>query len=594
MRRKSLAWHIYLIFLAIVFTALLSTAFITAESMRSSHIASLKKDLRIRGRLLSDRVTPLMAAGDFKSLARLVSETGRSIQTRITCILPDGTVVADSVENVSRMPNLADRKEVKAAIGGEIGFSARHGNALGKNLFYVAVALPSEDNKADISGVIRLAVPAADLERKIDGLFSIFLICFAVTAFLSWLIVHFIVGRITAPLKAMTEGARSFARGDFSRKMPLTGAVETAALAEAMNNMTFFFDDWLQTIRNQRNELEAVFASMVEGVIAVDRNQTTIRLNEAAAAMLSVDRENSHGRPVLEIIRNIELQKFIARTFNSAAIREGELTLYAPAGNDRHLQLHGARLQDHSGKSIGILVVMNDITNLRRLETIRRDFVANVSHELRTPLTSIKAAAETIVENNMITTEEARPFLDIVVRQSDRLNDIINDLLLLSRVEQETENQQISFQALPLLSVINSALQVCQTRISPTEITFEIDCDPRMEALLNSTLLEQVFINLFDNAVKYSGRGAHVHVRAEEKGDLVIVKVGDSGRGISHEHLPRLFERFYRADKARSHKIGGTGLGLAIVKHIIIAHGGTVSVDSTPGEGTTFILTLRK
>jgi len=247
---------------------------------------------------------------------------------------------------------------------------------------------------------------------------------------------------------------------------------------------------------------------------------------------------------------------------------------------------------DTDGNRTGALVVMHDVTRLKRLENIRRDFVANVSHELRTPITSIQGFAETLLDGAIDLPEDARRFVRIMAAQSDRLNDIIEDLLTLSRLEQEVEQAKLPVQQARVRGVLEAAIGVCELWASKKDLRIELTCEDQLYVPINAALLEQAVVNLVDNAVKYSPEGAAVLVQAERSKSELIIRVRDHGCGIGPEHLPRLFERFYRVDKARSRKLGGTGLGLAIVKHIAQAHGGSATVESVPGEGSLFSLHL--
>ena len=254
---------------------------------------------------------------------------------------------------------------------------------------------------------------------------------------------------------------------------------------------------------------------------------------------------------------------------------------------------HGTSLRDSQGISLGTLVVLHDITQLRQLENTRRDFVANVSHELKTPITSIKGFVETLLAGALKEPENAENFLKIIAKQTDRLNEIIDDLLTLSRIEQDAERRQIFLNGQKIKGVLQSAIQVCEAKAAGKKIALELNCPEDLRAQINPPLLEQALVNLVDNAVKFSEPGRVVQVEAQREGPQVIIRVRDQGPGIPPEHLPRIFERFYRVDAGRSRKIGGSGLGLAIVKHIALAHGGRVTVASSPGKETVFSLQVQ-
>jgi len=410
-------------------------------------------------------------------------------------------------------------------------------------------------------------------------------------ALVAALVSLWIARRITRPLGEMRDGAQRFANGELNRRLPLYHSEELAGLARAMNQMAAQLDERIRTVVGQRNEQEAVLASMIEGVLAIDRSEKILRINQAAAILLDLQPEAAIGRSIQEVLRKPDLQKFVTAALQSKIPTETQMRLVI-RGEERFLQTHGAPLRDAAGAEIGLLVVLNDITRLQRLENLRRDFVANVSHELKTPITAIKGSVETLLGGAIEEADNALRFLDIIARQADRLNAIIEDLLALSRIEQEEEKAGIHLEPVAVNEVIQSALLACQVKARDKQVHFTVNCGEELQCLANATLLEQAIVNLIDNAIAYSSEGGAVQLGAQVVADDLEITVRDFGCGIEREHLPRLFERFYRVDKARSRKQGGTGLGLAIVKHIIQAHGGQVRVDSSPGEGSTFTISL--
>jgi two-component system phosphate regulon sensor histidine kinase PhoR len=346
----------------------------------------------------------------------------------------------------------------------------------------------------------------------------------------------------------------------------------------------------LQRLTQQLDEREAVLASMVEGVLAVEPSGRLLNLNAAAGRMFAIEPAAARGRDLLEVVRQPELQRFVREALASPVPLESELTLFGP--EPRTLQAHGTALRDPHGKGLGTLVVLNDVTHLRRLERMRQDFVANVSHEIKTPITSIKGFVETLLDGALDDGATARRFLEIVARHAERLNAITEDLLNLSRIEQEAERGALHTEEASLAGVLRAAVQVCAAKADAKGTRLAVDCAESLRARLNAQLVEQAVVNLVDNAVKYAPAGTEVRVEGAREPAGVVVRVRDQGPGIPAEHLPRLFERFYRVDKARSRKAGGTGLGLAIVKHIAQAHDGRVEVQSELGSGSTFSLHL--
>ena len=361
-----------------------------------------------------------------------------------------------------------------------------------------------------------------------------------------------------------------------------------AGLAEAMNQMAAQLEDRIKTIINQRNELETVLSSMLEGVMAVDREERIISMNQAAAELFEIDLEGFDHRSVQEVIRNLNLQQFISTALSSKEPLQKDITLYQ--NSQRILDVKSSPLLDAIQDQVGTLIVINDVTHLRRLEDMRRDFVANVSHEIKTPLTAIKGFVETLHHGKVETEEETTRFLEIIEKHVDRLNSIIEDLLALSRIEQEDEEKTISFQLGNIGDIIQAAVQICRPKAEEKNIQIDIGDHEEMMARFDPPLLEQAVVNLLDNAIKYSEPESAIAVKVVQKNSEIIISVEDYGSGIAQKHLPRLFERFYRVDKARSRQLGGTGLGLAIVKHIAQAHGGRVSVKSTLGKGSVFTI----
>jgi two-component system phosphate regulon sensor histidine kinase PhoR len=384
----------------------------------------------------------------------------------------------------------------------------------------------------------------------------------------------------------MRKAALRFAHGGFGHNVPLARSEELASLGESLNKMAAELDVRIRTITHQRAEQEAVLASMVEGVIAVDPGERVIAMNRAASRMCNVDPENVKGRPIQEVIRNTDVQAFAALALASDGPVEREFVL--AAGEERFVQAHGTALRDEKDRQVGAVIVLNDVTRMRRLENVRRDFVANVSHELRTPITSIKGFVETLIEDPARTRDDTDRFLAIVSKHADRLDAIIEDLLFLSRIEQEGPGSTDEFRTTSMRSVIDSAIDGLRAVSEERGTSVVSECGDDVTARANAQLLEHAVANIIDNAVKYSPRGSSVRVTCAVVENEVLITVMDDGPGIPASDLPRIFERFYRVDKARSSELGGTGLGLAIAKHIVQAHRGRISVDSELGRGSTF------
>jgi two-component system phosphate regulon sensor histidine kinase PhoR len=588
MARRRLIWQIYPPFLLIILISLLAVTWVFSNTLDKFYTSETRNDLEARARLVVPQVMGYMQLESAPYLASLSTNLGNQAHTRLTIILPDGLVVGDSQENPARMDNHANRPEVINALKGEVGVATRFSHTLQQDMMYVA--LPVVENE-QIAGCVRAALPIKSMAKTLESTFYPVINSGLAIAFVATFISLWLSRRISRPLEEMKRGAERFAYGELEGRLPVYKGEEMGALAEAMNKMAAQLDDRIRTVVRQRNEQEAVLASMIEGVLAIDNEERILRINQSAADLLNIDTGAAVGRRIQEVTRKPDLQNFFSKALSSQESVEEDITLMI-RGSELFLQAHGTPLRDSSGKDIGVLVVLNDMTRLQRLENIRRDFVANVSHELKTPITAIKGSVETLIAGAVEEEESAQRFLDIIARQSDRLNAIIEDLLALSRIEQGEEQEGIELKSTPLRAVFLNTLQACQIKAQDKKISLEMECPDEINVRINAPLLEQALVNLIDNAIKYSPQEGRVLFQADKTNDSIVIKVQDWGTGISQEHLPRLFERFYRVDKARSRKLGGTGLGLAIVKHIIHSHNGSINVSSAPGEGSTFTITL--
>lgn len=344
-----------------------------------------------------------------------------------------------------------------------------------------------------------------------------------------------------------------------------------------------------QTADVQR-EHDIVLSNMKEGLLFIDRKNKITKLNKAASELLSVDMNDVYGKTAQETIKNSDFYAFIHKALEAESSLQTEIIM--DGLSKTYIQSYSVPIFNDNGKRNGVLIVIHDITNVKKLETVRQDFISNVSHELKTPITSIQGFVETLLEDELDDPEEIKNFLLIIKKHIGRLKSIIEDLLSLSRLEQDVARSEISFTSTNIKDILKTAVQTCEMKAKSKSITLNLACDEDMQAVINPLLIEQAVINLIDNAIKYSDEHCTVSVSALKDGNNNVIKVEDNGIGIPQEHLSRIFERFYRVDKARSKKFGGTGLGLAIVKHIIQLHNGQIRVESEPNKGSTFYIHL--
>jgi two-component system, OmpR family, phosphate regulon sensor histidine kinase PhoR len=588
-RPKKLIWHLYPSYLLLILLTLTATGWFAGRSMRSFYLTQIRQNLLNQAYLLRDLFVPLLDPLNQQELDRRCKEVGGRVLTRFTVILPNGKVVGDSEAVPARMENHGNRPEIRQALKGTVGSAIRFSGTLHQRMMYVAMPVQDQD-KAAIRGVIRISIATDAIDKQLRTLQIRLALGGLVIAVLASLVCLAISRRITRPVEAMRQGAARFAQGDLSHRLHPPETLELAGLAAAMNQMALDLEGRIRAVVRQRNESRAVLSSMVEGVIALDPEERILHLNQAAARLLNQPVDFLRGRSIQEVMRNRDLHHMVNTTLSEGSNTEGDVTLYQ--NGDQIFNIHCTSLRDSGGVSIGALLVINDVTQLRRLENMRTDFAANVSHEIKTPLTAIQGFVETLHQGAVEDPAEAKRFLGIIEKHVHRLTTIIDDLMRLSRLEQDQESRRLTLEAGPVADVIHTAVGLCRAKADEKRITIEVACQEGLSAGMDAELMEQAVVNLLDNAIKYSSAGSRIEVEARRSPQEVCIQVRDQGMGIPSRHLSRLFERFYRVDKARSRNMGGTGLGLAIVKHIIQAHGGEVTVESVLQRGSTFTLHL--
>jgi two-component system phosphate regulon sensor histidine kinase PhoR len=593
MARSRFVWHVFA-----GFCALIAASFLGCFWLASVQLARLADDSQLQrvadvatglAAIYPDRSSTLDPATFTDATRRMVGGT----RARADLLAPDGTVLATSAQGgvVGERSPAADAL-IEEARAGRIARTSRYDAAAGKRILVVAAPVGPAGQPA---GIIRVTADTVDSDAGLARSQRWLLL-----GFLAWAVAALAAGRAVAsrlarPVADLSLAAARLAAGDTSVPIPTAESAELARLAEAIASLREQLVERGLTIGRQGTQQEAVLGSMIEGVLAIDARQRVVGINRAAAELLGVDPDRAIRRALQEVIRNPDLRRFALRAIDCREPVEDDLLLRG--ARDRTIRLRGTALRDLSGDG-GAVIVLNDVTAMQRLENVRRDFVANVSHELKTPIASIKGFVETLLDGAGDDPADTRRFLDIIARQADRLASIIEDLLALSRIEQSEGTGNLPRETVSFANLLSAVTVDCLPRAEDRNIRLDVTCDESIEAEVNAPLLEQALINLVDNAIKYSdpGRtvwiGVSVDARATADESTVQITVRDEGCGIEAEHLPRLFERFYRVDKARSRKLGGTGLGLSIVKHIVQAHGGTVAVESEPGVGSTFTIRL--
>ncbi len=588
MKNRPFFWHILPSFLFICAFISIVLLLYTTREFKQFYLDLTRTELKNRAILLGQLVHDVMD-DSVSVIDSLVVQMGKQTDTRFTIILPDGKVIGDTREDPSIMDNHDNRPEIISALEGDTGVAVRYSNTLSRELMYVAIPVKKADS---VTAVIRSSVPFISLAERMEAFYSKLIFAGIVIIILALLISIWLSRRLSRPLIHLKNAADTFAKGTFT-PVPLlpNHSVETAELAAAMDSMAIQLAERIATITQQKNEQNAILSAMVEGVVAIDMDGHIIMLNSAAAEMFNINEEAVKGKLVQEAIRNTAFQKFVSKLLKKKIQLKKEIHF---SSNVEHItEIQGTVLRGaYKDEIIGVLVVMHDVTHLKRLENIRRDFVANVSHELRTPLTSIKGFVETLLDGAVNDPKESERFLRIVNNQVNRLNALIEDLLTISRLEKEEAHDEFILEPVAIDNVVENAVKFCSSRADEKHITISLNPGSKSVVPLNAMLFEQACINLVDNAIKYSDENTQIIIRTAVKNGSVTIDFIDQGPGISKRHLPRIFERFYRVDKARSRKMGGTGLGLSIVKHIVRLHNGSVQVASEVGKGSTFTIIL--
>ncbi|MHC4224963.1 MAG: HAMP domain-containing sensor histidine kinase, partial [Planctomycetota bacterium] len=497
---------------------------------------------------------------------------------RVSLIARDGTVVGDSdvpVESLSRVENHADRSEIRAAFGGSVGRSTRRSQTVGRRLLYLAV--PVDDGAG---GAVRLALDLSDVDAAVMQLRAELIAAGAVGLAVA-LVLSFVLSWITLrPIQEMRQGIAAMAKGDLEMREPLGMGDEVGEISTAINDLAEQLRIRLAEVSSEKERLQTVLNGMVEGVLVTDASGNIVLANDRVREFYGVWGPVV-GRSVIESIRDAELVALMAEAENMDEPVSQQISV--DRAGTRALRVHAARFPPGRGPRMGTVAVLHDVSELMRLEQVRRDFVANASHELRTPLAAIRGFAETLLNSDELSDADRRSYVEIIDRHARRLGNLVGDLLELSKIEGgETRLEPV---AVDVERLVEALLRDWRDRFAQQEVDVSVGTEGSAQAWADPQAVEQILTNLLDNALKYTERGGKIRVQIGGDEGSVRVHVADSGIGIPARDLSRIFERFYRVDKARSRSLGGTGLGLSIVRHIVEAMGGEISVESELGKG---------
>ncbi|MFA5410810.1 MAG: ATP-binding protein [Candidatus Omnitrophota bacterium] len=563
-------------------------AYFLNRNLEENSLREIKSSLISQGWLVVAQIPQDdIKNGNTPRLQTLAKTLSASIKSRLTIISRQGKVLADSEKpesGVLKMENHAQRPEIKEALAGAIGEEIRYSSTLKMDMLYVALPVPE---KGQILGVVRLALPLASVQKTLFSVRKAILFSILFALGLSLVLGSLLTQATIKPINKIILASRRFSAGEFSHKILIDTRDEIGELAATLNKMAEGLEAKIKEVEIQNQHLRAILRTMVEGIIVTDKSGRIISINPTVEKIFNITQQGAEGKLLLEAVRNNDIAEIINAVLKNGKFISQELNLVLPAQGIFKINASPIFEKD---AVIGCLLVIHDITEMRRLETMRRDFVANVSHELKTPLTSIKGFVETLLEGAMEDRENSRHFLGIIQNHSERLNNLINDLLDLSHIESREIKLEIT--DFSLRGLTEEVLSGFKSKAKEKALEITNALDKALSVKADKDKIEQVLTNLADNAIKFNRQNGTVRIYSEGLGEKIKVTIEDSGIGIPAKDLSRIFERFYRVDKARSRELGGTGLGLSIVKHIVELHGGSVGVESSEGLGSKFWFTL--
>jgi two-component system phosphate regulon sensor histidine kinase PhoR len=576
---RSIRWRIAAAFAIVVVLCILGLSLYLANFVRNEHIDNLKVQLADQAWIVADSSAPYFVSDQTAELNGLAVRLGDLISGRVTIVAGDGIVLGDSQEDPAGMENHSDRPEVAQALTGTVGTSIRHSETLGRDMMYVAVPIEAGST---IVGAARVSLPLTAINQTIGHINKAIALAAVIAAVLG-IVAALQLTRVTVnPIKKLTQASRKMAEGDLGQEIRVTSSDEVGDLARAFNRMSCRVKETMSLVTTERDKMAVILAHMGDAILAVDGEGRVTTVNSAAERILQLSRENAVGRTFIKVVRDYELDAMLQSCLKSGE----EQTALVEIGARR--QSLGVIVTPFKGEP-GCLMLIQDLTEMRKLETAKRDFVANLSHELRTPIASLKALTETLQAGAIDDPTVADDFLGRMNAEADRLAQMAEELGELSRIE----GGQVSLNKEPvdLPDLVAGVLDRLRAQAERAGLLLETRIDPGLPHVpADRGRLEQVLVNLVHNAIKFTAPGGRVSVTARADGQHLTVSVSDTGVGISADDLPRVFERFYKADRARAG--GGTGLGLAIAKHIVEAHQGRIWAESVEGKGSTFSFRL--
>ncbi|MDD3022769.1 MAG: ATP-binding protein [Syntrophomonadaceae bacterium] len=585
---NSFRWKLTGTYMIIIVIILAAMGITLSWTFKDYYMDNVKSNLIYEAVLVAEMAESFKEEGEPKHFMQEVCAiAGRDTENRVTIVNEDGLVLGDSQFDPQTMDRHNNRPEIYQALQGKTGVELRLSDTAKVQMLYVAVPFTA----GDIKGAVRIAQPLTQVEELYRQVSFIVLLAIFLIGLVALALSIAIAKRVTRPLQDLTAGVQDMTQGNLKLRIAYQSEDEVGILANAVNHMAQSLDNSINEMSEVNSRLEALLCNTVNGILMVDHEGRVNYANPVAFTLLSL-KDNYLGRKHVEIIGNYELLGIIDKV--RAELNPLRRNIVLHTLGEKVVEVNVLPLSNNKdGAAGGVLVVLNDISEITRLEEVRKDFVANVSHELKTPVATISGFAETLMNEGDLGTEHVKEFSSIIYEESQRLSRIINRLLELSRLE--SYQQQLNSRLIDMGAVIEYAINIVKKRSNSPELNISFTKPAEAVCIAgDEDLIVQIMLNLLDNAINYSSRGQEISVSLEESEETIKVSVADKGEGIPEKDLPRIFERFYRVDKTRSKKTGGTGLGLSIVKHLVENHGGQVGVKSQLGQGSVFYFILPK
>lgn len=572
-------------FILVILMSSIISGSIASKLIQNQYMKNVTEELIDYNTLISESLNYFERV-DTQTLNELTAKLGDKSDLRITLIDIMGNVIGDTDAIASELDNHRYREEIKTAFEGQLGISKRHSATLDKDMLYVAMPHKLNENIS----IIRVSMPLTDIDNYTTQLFYYLLLGALVGTLLSIIVGYFYAKSIVRPVNDLIGATKDISAGNYEKKLYFNRKDELSALATHFNIMSETLRDKMMELKTSNKEMDVILESMKNGVIAVDREKKIIFLNKAAEKLFNIREEEVDDKNILEAIHNYKIEEYIARVLmHKNDSIEDEIRFE----NNRIYKLFIRPMYSEieTERVLGVLLMFEDVTEVRHLERMRQDFVANVSHELKTPLTSIKGFAETLKNGAMENPSMREKFINIIDVEAARIIALTKDLLSLSEIEAQNANMEEN--KIFVAEIVREAVEILEMSAKEKSVNVNSDIGADLPELKGDpNWFKQITVNLIDNAIKYTPENGDIKVDVRKDDKHLILEIVDTGIGISEEHIDRIFERFYRADKARSRNAGGTGLGLSIVKHIVIAFNGKIDVQSELGKGTKFIVSL--